>query len=39
MLKFDLHFKYDSMFYEPCEDSVTATVNMINEAIDEMEAL
>lgn len=37
MLKFDLHFKYNSMFYDSCEDSVIVTVNTINEAIDEIE--
>ena len=37
MLNIKLQFKYESVFYDSCEDSAVINVDNVNEAINEMD--
>ena len=37
MLNIKLQFKYESVFYDPCEDSAVISVDNVNDAINEMD--
>ena len=37
MLNIKLQFKYESVFYDPCEDSTVINVDNVNDAINEID--
>ena len=37
MLNIKLQFKYESVFYDSCEDSAVINVDNVNDAINEMD--